>query len=125
MKYKNLKAFAHNFTRSFLSYTNYVDDGFVIDDIWKIAKARYEGPLIIYWIPDELPSAPLLTKRMEKAIENYKKWLPEHADRHSIQVVAIRRFYLEIYRLPFHELRFDSVLVDDRGKEHRQTINLD
>ena len=41
MKYRRIDGALHNLGHSFVSYTNYVDDGFVIDDL--IAALRNEG----------------------------------------------------------------------------------
>ncbi len=38
MKYHVLKSIAHSFSHSFVSFTNYVDDGYVIDDFRQLAR---------------------------------------------------------------------------------------
>ena len=38
MKYKVLKSIAHNFSHSFVGYTNYFDDGHVVDDLVQLAR---------------------------------------------------------------------------------------
>ena len=92
MKYKNLKSFAHNFTHSFVSYTNYVDGGFVIDDLHEVARSRYEGPLRIYWIPEHKSNVERLSDRVEKSIHYFRNWLPEHAENHDVDISSIQEF---------------------------------
>lgn len=38
MKHKILKSVAHNFSNSFVSYMNYTDDGYVVDDLVVLAR---------------------------------------------------------------------------------------
>ena len=122
MKYKNLDSFAHNFNHSFLSLTNYVDDGYIIDDLHESARQKYDGPLTIYWIPASDETTVALPSRVQRSIAHFRNWMPVHAQRHGVSLDAIRSFRLEMFRLPSHQLRFDSVLVDDRGQEHRKRI---
>ncbi len=122
MKYKNLKAFAHNFIHSFVSFTNYVDEGYVIDDL-RVAVRKM--PITIAWLPELVvsPSRDLVSPRVLNSMTHFQAWLPEHARHHEIELGHVREFRLEMYRLPNYQLRCDSVLVDDRGKEHRQSVS--
>jgi hypothetical protein len=52
MKYKLIKSFAHNFTHSFSSYENYVDDHYIVDDLKKIVRVGEKNIISVYWIPD-------------------------------------------------------------------------
>lgn len=38
MKYRILKSVAHNFSHSFVSYMNYFDDDYVIEDLLQIVR---------------------------------------------------------------------------------------
>lgn len=46
MKYKVLKSIAHNLSHSFVSYTNYFDDGYVVDDLLLLARSAKKS---YYW----------------------------------------------------------------------------
>jgi hypothetical protein len=122
VKYKNLKSFAHNFVHSFVSFTNYFDDGYVIDDLREAARKPHEGPISINWIPETLPNKELLSERVLNSISHFRSWLPEHAKNHEVELEHVREFRLEIYRLSSHQLRIDAVIVDDRSHEHRQSV---
>src|SRR5438046_292404 len=71
MKYRNLKSIAHNFTHSFVSFMNYVDDGYVIDDLLEVA--RNGKPISIQWIPDSRPDMSL-PPRVLLSIAERKSW---------------------------------------------------
>ena len=38
MKYKLIKSMAHNWTHSFMSNMNYVDNGYVFEDMYQLAR---------------------------------------------------------------------------------------
>jgi hypothetical protein len=121
-KYKNLKSFAHNFVHSFLSFTNFVDNGYVIDDLLEAAR---KFPVSIAWLPElkVSPSRDLLSDRVHHSIAHFQSWLPQHARNHDVNLENVRELRLEIFKLPSYQLRCDSVIIDDRGKENRQSIS--
>lgn len=94
----------------------------MVNDLREVGRKEYEGPLRIYWIPEKPPNVDELPHRVNRSISYFREWLPRHADHHHVDVAAIQEFYLEMYRLPSHQLRVDSVLVDDRGKELRLSV---
>jgi len=115
MKYRILKSVAHNFSHSFVSYRNYFDDDYVIEDLLRIV--RESGRVSIYWIPDtESPAG--LTPRIFKSIEHYKSWLPTHIADSGADLAAIREFKPEIFLKPNKQIAVEAHLIDDRGKEH-------
>src|SRR5829696_2199082 len=71
-KYKTLKSVAHNLSQSFVGYTNYIDDGYVMDDIREMVSAK--GRLTIHWIGDS-EQGPHLTPRIIKSIEFHRQRL--------------------------------------------------
>lgn len=44
---------AHNWSHSFMSEMNYVDDAFVYEDVYKLARERRGEKVIINWIPTD------------------------------------------------------------------------
>ena len=115
MKYRNLKSIAHNFTHSFVSFMNYVDDGYVIDDLLQIAR---DGKRIsIQWIPDSGPDMSL-PPRVLVSIAERKSWLPSHVRNSGGDIEAIREFRTDIYLKPNKQIAVEAHLVDDRGREH-------
>ena len=49
MKYRILKSVAHNFSQSFVSYMNYFDDDYVIEDLLRIVRNAEGGRVSICW----------------------------------------------------------------------------
>lgn len=117
MKYRLLKSIAHNFTHSFVSYMNYVDDGYVIDDLLQVVRAAKGKRISIQWIPDS-PLPPCLPPRVLKSIAHRKTWLPSHVASSGADVAAIREFRTDIFVKPNHQIAVEAHVVDDRGKEH-------
>ena len=117
MKYSVLKSVAHNFSHSFVSYMNYVDDGHVIDDLRQLARQANGKRISIHWIPDSTRQAPL-PQRVLKSIANYKAWLPSHINNSGAKVEAIREFRTDIFLKPNKQIAVEAYLVDDRGKEY-------
>ncbi len=51
MKFKKLPSMSHNFSHSFVSLMNYVDDGYVFEDLFDLAKENEGKVVSIQWIP--------------------------------------------------------------------------
>jgi len=117
MKYKILKSIAHNFSHSFVSYTNYFDDGHVVDDLLQLARKANGERVSIHWIPDS-PSQRAFPPRVMKSIAHYKEWLPTQIQNSGASVEAIREFRTDIFLKPNKQVAVEAYLVDDRGKEH-------
>jgi len=117
MKYRILNSVAHNFTHSFVSLMNYVDDGYVIDDLLQVARDAKGERVSIQWIPD-LPPPLSLPPRVLKSIADRKTWLPSHVANSGADISAIREFRTDIYLKPNKQIAVQAYLVDDRGKEH-------
>lgn len=117
MKYSVLKSVAHNFSHSFVSFMNYVDDAHVIDDLRQLARKAGGERISIHWLPDQTPQAHL-TPRVLKSIANYKARLPEHVRACGASIEAIREFRTDIYLKPGKQLAVEAYLLDDRGREH-------
>ncbi len=117
MKYRVLKSIAHNFSHSFVSYMNYVDDGYVMDDLRQLAREANGERVSIHWIPDS-NHHPSLTQRVLKSIANRKAWLPQHVHNSGANIEAIREFKTDIFLKPNKQIAVEAYLLDDRGKEH-------
>lgn len=117
MKYKVLKSIAHNFSHSFVSYTNYFDDGHVIDDLLQLAREANGERISIQWIPDS-PIQKDFPPRVIKSIAHYREWLPRHVQSAGASVEAIREFRTDIFLKPSKQIAVEAYLVDDRGMEH-------
>ena len=115
LKYKTLKSVAHNFTHSFVSFNNYVDDGFVIDDLRQLVREANGERVSIVWLPVQAQS-PSLTPRILKSIEYYKADLPRFVLASGSEISSIREFRSEIFLKPNKQIAVEGYLVDHRGR---------
>jgi len=99
-----------------------VDGSVVIEDLKTIARNLSGERLVITWIPESNTSDFALTSIVKKSILNYQQWLPQHASHHDIDLNCLKEMRTEIYRKANHQLAVESVVLDDRGKEYRSSI---
>src|SRR5687767_7075406 len=122
MKYKVIGAMAHNFTHSFVSFTNYVDDHYVIDLLREVAWEAPNRSLSMEWLPPvPVPSSPV-PPIVQKSIGHFREWLPKHLQHHSIPIVALRSFQTFFAYTSRLGLRVRFEVLDDRGKLHTRTV---
>ena len=114
-KYKVLKSIAHNLSHSFVSFTNYVDDGFVIDDLRRIVQEAAGNRVSIRWVPDG-PQHPALTPRILKSIEWDRQALMRMVHGAGALMSSIREFRTDIYLKKNRQIAVEGVLTDDRGR---------
>lgn len=117
MKYRILKSIAHNFSHSFVSYVNYVDDGFVIDDLRQLARKANGERISIYWIPDNKIQLSL-PQRVLKSIAYYKDWLPKHFKDSGADLEMVQEFQTDVFLKSNKQIAVEARLLDNRGKEH-------
>ena len=117
MKYKVLKSIAHNFSHSFVSFMNYLDDGYVIDDLRQLARKANGQRVSIYWIPDSKQQSQL-TPRVLKSIPYWKARLPNLVTSSGADINAIKEFRTDIFIKPNKQIAVETYLLDDRDKEH-------
>jgi len=96
---------------------NYVDDGYVIDDLRQLARKANGERISIHWIPESNHQAPL-PQRVLKSITHYKAWLPDLVSSSGASVGMIREFRTDIFLKPNKQIAVEAYLVDDRGKEY-------
>ena len=121
MKYKVLKSIAHNFSHSFVGYTNYFDDGHVIDDLLQLARNANGERIRIHWIP-ESPIKADWPARVRKSVAHYRAWFPNHVQNSGASIDAIREFRTDIYLKPNKQIAVEAYLIDNRGKEHISNV---
>lgn len=117
MKYKILKSVAHNFSHSFVSYMNYVDNGYIVDDLVNLARNANGERISIHWIP-ATETQQFLTRRVLKSIAIHREWLPKHIQNSGARIDVIREFRTDIFLKPNKQVAVQAYLLDDRGKEH-------
>ena len=118
MKYKSIRAMAHNWSHSFMSANNYVEGGYVSDDIYKLARARCGKKVTINWIPTTSPDLLELSSRVRVCVLAYRATLAEHLRHHTIDASAIIELRTEIYVAENFQMHIRAFALDDRGKEH-------
>jgi phosphoribosylglycinamide formyltransferase 1 len=120
-KYKVLKSFAHNFTHSFVSFNNYIDEGYVIDDLRKIVRECTDHRITINWVPSNLIDQ-ALTPRIEKSIQAYQNSLIRHIHQAGARLCSIREFRTDIFLLRNHQMAVNGVITDDRGRTYTVSV---
>jgi hypothetical protein len=123
MKYKNIKSMAHNFLHSFLSYENYLDNGYIVDDFRELARQAEGQRVGIHWLPEGSPLPDNCTRRLTRAVAAYQDWLRKHAENHDVDLNHIKEFKTEMYMLPSHQLSAEYYVLDDRGREYVGTVS--
>jgi hypothetical protein len=101
-----------------MSFMNYVDDGYVRDDIFERLSQIQPAPVLIPF-EGELPSG--LPERVIKSVRYYRDWLPQHLADEGLKSDAVRGVTLIVER----SLTGPAVFVaatDDRGKSYRVAV---
>ena len=109
---------AHNWSHSFMSCMNYLDGGFVFEDVYQMARERRGEQVTINWIPatsEELFGFP---PRVRNCVLAYRIGLAEYLRRHSIDVAALIEFRTEVYVTENFRMYVRAYVLDSRKKEH-------
>lgn len=120
-KYKVLKSFAHNFSHSFVSLTNYADDGYVIDDIRRIVRERPDHRITIDWLSEALTTTDL-TPRIEKSVRAYRNSFIRNVHQAGALLSSIHQFRTDIYLAKNYQMAVDGVLTDNRGRTYTAPV---
>ncbi|MCU7959064.1 MAG: hypothetical protein KZQ58_03500 [gamma proteobacterium symbiont of Bathyaustriella thionipta] len=122
MKFKSIKPMAHNFSHSFVSLMNDVDNGFVMDDLKKLARKAKGRRISIQWVPARPYKWFELNKRIRKSIRIYQKWLPQHMQDHGVSPAMLKEMRTDIYLADNRQIRVESYVRDSRGREYVQDV---
>ena len=118
MKYKLIRSMAHNWSHSFMSGMNYVDDAFVFEDVYRRARERRGEKVIISWIPADGEDSRDLPPRVQQCVEAYRAGLADHLRRHHVDASALKTFRTEVYVAENFRMYVRAFVIDDRDKEH-------
>ena len=117
MKYKHIDSAIFNFGCSFTSHMNYVDEGYVIDELGRI---HGEGKDIeVDWVTGRFVPAGEMTPRIKKSIDAYRRDLARHLRSQNVDPDAIVQIS---FRWPARQKKY-MVAIDDRGNEHKMYVN--
>lgn len=104
-----------------MSGMNYVDGGFVFEDVHQLARDYRGKKVIISWLPESTAELFPLTARVRKCIEYYRKALPEHLVRHGVDREALVELRTEVY-VAENRMYVRACAVDSRAKEYDQLV---
>lgn len=123
MKYKLLPSMSHNFSHSFVSLMNYVDDGYVYEDVFEIAKKSAGETVSIQWVPKKEYEIGVFNSRIVKSIKLNQDWLPKHFERHNVLESMVSEMRTEVV---FNNGQFSvsAYLKDSRGKIYKSNVQL-
>ena len=113
MKYKNIYSAIHNFGHSFLSLTNYVDEDYVIDELFDIVSRGHD--IEIDWLHKTFVPAEEATPRIRESIDYYAAQLKEHLGSQAVDEDRIKA--MKLY-WPAKGRKY-MWAKDDRGKEYK------
>ena len=122
MKYKNLKSMAHNHSHSFVSWMNYVDDIHVMSEIRRLFAENDGLGITVTWMP-EVGCTENRSPTLKKSIKYWGDHLPQHMENHEVTASMIRTFETQFTITIQRGIRIESVLVDERGREYRQSVS--
>lgn len=123
MKYKSIRSMAHNWSHSFMSGVNFVDAGFVFQDVYEMARERRGAKVVINWVPATSEELFGYSPRVRKSILSYRAGLQEHLERHGIDGSAVLEFRTEVFVADNFRMYVRSYVRDDRNKEHIVFVN--
>ncbi|MGE5767969.1 MAG: hypothetical protein ACM35H_12335 [Bacteroidota bacterium] len=116
MKYKNIYSAIHNFGDSFVSLTNYVDEGYVIDDLSAIHKRGMD--IEIDWLAKSFEPSALATSRIKKSLEHFANDLTRFLQAQNVDLSSLTSLRLQ---WPAGKA-ISMVAVDDRQKQYRTFV---
>jgi hypothetical protein len=117
MKYKNIYSAIHNFGASFTSLMNYINDGYVIDELMRIHEQQID--IEIDWLDGRFTPESMATARIEASVECWRSGLEKHLASQNVDLTAI---CILKFCWPARGRKF-MVAVDDRGKEYKIYVN--
>lgn len=112
MKYKNIYSAIHNFGHSFFSLMNYVDGGYVIDELVDIRSRGFD--IEIDWLNNAFMPEEKLTSRIKKSMAYYLDNLTKAMQSQSVDLHRINDLKL---CWPATGRKY-MWAKDDRGKEY-------
>lgn len=120
MKIKDIGSMAHNWTHSFMSAMNHVDDDYVFEDMFALARSR--GNPTITWIPERNEGLGDLTARIQKSVLRYRGKLHDHLARHGLDASALEELRTEVGVTEDGEPFVRSFARDIRGRQYEQFV---
>ena len=121
MSYKRIGSFIHNWSHSFLSLMNYVDDDYIIDELSRLLSDRGINEIVIDPLNKHIDPERARTKRLLKSLGYWTGALPQQRQRENVLEHELATFRLHITR-PGTSLDCVARATDDRGKEYKVSV---
>jgi hypothetical protein len=119
MKYKRIDSALHNFAHSFLSFNNYVDDEFVLDELH--STLRSSGDVVINFSTGAVEPTAAATPRVRRSLEYWQAGLGDHLRSQQVDPDRVRDVLLHL-RLTRQGYEHTVEATDDRGTMHRVAV---
>jgi hypothetical protein len=130
--HKPLKSVSHNFSHSFISLMNYINDDYFLGHLLKQARATKLSNLQIDVLKNKASPDPLLTKEVSLSTEYWNKWFPRLVESSGSSMAFVKSATMTI-ELDLNTIRpyssnndltespfsCEMSIIDDRGKEYK------
>jgi hypothetical protein len=113
MKYKHIHSAIHNFGDSFLSLMNYVDGGYVIDELTHIHAQGLD--IEVDWLSGRFQPEAAATGRIKKSVAFWCDHLRKHLESQRVELTRLKELRL---LWPARGRKYMRA-IDDRGKEYK------
>lgn len=113
---------AHNHTHSFVSGMNQIDGVYIMSEIRRIFGEIDDRMFTISWMP-ELDCSIEPSPTLRKSMGAFAALLPTHLKNHHVTPDMIQSFMTQFSITIQRGIRVDSILVDDRGREYKQSVS--
>ena len=130
--HKPLKSVSHNFSHSFISLMNYINDDYFLGHLLKQARATKLPKLHIDVLQNKASPDSLLTKEVSSSIEHWNKRFPAlvESSGSSMEFIksATRTIEFDLNTIKPHSTQNELTespfscemsIIDDRGKEYK------
>jgi len=116
VKYKRIASAIHNVGGSFLGFTNYWDDGYVVDDLAAVHRAGLD--IEIDWLAGEIAPESLFQPRVRKSVDYLRSRLRDQLASEAVDIAAIKDLRLVWPANSYPRM----VAIDDRGRSHKSVL---
>jgi hypothetical protein len=130
--HKPLKSISHNFSHSFISLMNYINDDYLMGHLLKQARLTNLNRLTIDILKNKAEPLELITNPIRSSIDHYIRWFPElvRSSGSTMKFITSATMTIEFEldktrQYSIHKNIFESPytcelkIIDDRGKEYK------
>lgn len=130
--HKRLHSVSHNFSHSFISLMNFINNDYFLGHLLKQARVTKLNRLQIDVLQNKALPEPLLTKEVSSSIEHWNKWFPTLVESSGssmkfvksatmtiafdLNTIKPHSSYNDLTESPFS---CEMSIIDDRGKEYK------